>query len=41
MALEDDLGLDYLTKLVNVQWESGLAVEFFDNDGPPEEPVTA
>lgn len=31
------LGLDILTQIVNVQWEAGLAVEFFDKNGPPEE----
>lgn len=28
MAKDDGLGLDFLTQIVNVQWESGLAVEF-------------
>lgn len=32
------LGLDFLTQIINVQWEGGLAVEFFDKAGPPEIP---
>lgn len=32
---------DPITQIVNVQWEGGgLAVEFFDKDGPPIEPET-
>jgi hypothetical protein len=38
MAEDEGVGLDFLTQAVNVQWEGGLAVEFFDNDGPPEPP---
>jgi len=30
-----------LEQIVNVQWEGGLAVEFYDNDGPPIEDETA
>lgn len=30
MANESGLGLDFLTQIVNVQWTSGLAVEFTD-----------
>lgn len=26
------LDLDFLTQIINVQWESGLAVEFGDKD---------
>lgn len=26
-----------LDQISNVQWEGGLAVEFFDKDGPPIE----
>jgi len=26
--LADALGLDFLTQIINVHWESGLAVEF-------------
>jgi hypothetical protein len=26
--------------IVNVEWEAGLAVEFFDKDGPPKPPDT-
>jgi hypothetical protein len=42
MALEDALGLDVLTKIVNVQWEGGLAVEFGDKaqDAPGGEEPT-
>lgn len=29
------LALDFLMHIVNVQWEGGLAVEFFDKAGPP------
>lgn len=26
---------DVVTRIINVHWDGGLAVEFFDNDGPP------
>jgi len=29
---------DVLTRIYNVQWEGGLAVEFGDKDGPPMPP---
>jgi hypothetical protein len=32
------LDLDVLTQVVNVHWDDGLAVEFFDKAGPPEPP---
>jgi hypothetical protein len=28
---------DPFEQIVNVQWEGGLAVEFFDKEGPPVE----
>jgi hypothetical protein len=31
MAKEVGLGLDFSTQAINVQWESGLAVEFGDH----------
>jgi len=41
MAETGPLGLDFLTRVVNVQWESGLAVEFGDKaeDAPEPEPA--
>jgi hypothetical protein len=30
-----------IDEIVNVQWEGGLAVEFFDGAGPPVEEETA
>jgi hypothetical protein len=36
--MAEGVGLDHLTQVANVQWESGLAVEFFDNEGPAEPP---
>jgi hypothetical protein len=35
------LGLDFLTQVVNVHWESGLAVEFGPHDEDAEQPQTA
>jgi hypothetical protein len=32
------LGLDFLTQIINVQWEGGLAVEFGDNAEDAPEP---
>jgi hypothetical protein len=43
MAKDDGLGLDFPTQVVNVQWGSGLAVDFGDRDQDapkPDKPKT-